>query len=157
MPDVSALVKSELCTTELLTTDFLRPRRGDHVIQGKNPETGALWDLRVEGKFASRTCRHGRGSTLELTTLVPGVLLDPTRIYQGVRDEGENEWLCYVGIPAKRFRADGGEFQPDDRDLLLAFINVDRVLYNFRMERSEKPFSGIPMNEAARFKRRVFP
>ncbi len=94
---------------------------------------------------------------MTLTEVVPRILMDPVRIYQGVREEGEDEWLCYTGIPMKRFRLDGAEFLPDARDLLLIFINVDRVLYNFRIDSSENPFSGVPMNEAARFKRRVYP
>lgn len=152
---------SELPREALQTTDLIvekhPPSRGDGSFLAKDPSDGGAWNLRVTPKFLERCRRVSESELKTLAYTVPSTCADPTIIYQGIRQEDEQEWLCYVGMPLSRFSSTGRKESTDENDIFLVFVNAERRVYGFAWERSATPNSGIPRDERTRFDRRVYP
>ncbi len=131
--------------------------RGDGTFSALDPCDEGLWDLRVTPKFLNRCSRISMGEAKTLGITVPTVCSAPTRIYQGVREEDEQEWLCYCGMPDTRFEKSGREVKADESEVFPVFVNDERRVYAFAWERSEGPNSGVPIDWRNRFLRRVYP
>lgn len=153
--NIDDLPKQQLLTTQLETNKKLRRGR-DGILEALDPMNGGLWDLRVTTAFLDRCCRLSDGERKTLAYTVPHACTHPTRIYQGVRDEGEHEWLCYCAQPTQRYRKMGGMVESEDDEVFLVYVNQDRRIYSFAWERTDYPNSGLP-NNLARFNRRVYP
>lgn len=145
-------------TEELVLTKRLPERRGYAKIEGVNPQDGAPWDIRIAHQRMDTVARRGLGPAKELAHLVPWVLKHPTAIYQGIRDEGESEWLCYCAVPPHAFRWRSGEKAPPyPGQVYLVFVNADRVAYNNRWDECDPRDPKQPIDYEERFTRRVLP
>lgn len=97
-----------------------------------------------------------RGAARELAYLVPFVLQNPTAIFRGVRDEGESQWLCYAGLPEDAFNHRTGErVRPWAGQVFLVFVDDDRIVYNWRWDRSDATSLRLPVDYAERFEERL--
>lgn len=131
--------------------------RGDGSFLARDPQDGGVWNLRVTPKFQDRCRQVSEGELKTLAYTVPTVCMAPTIIYQGIREEHEHEWLCYVGSPGTRFTKNGRQVDTQDDDIFLVFVNDERRVFGFAWEFSTGPNTGIPKGAEARFKRRVYP
>lgn len=149
------LPSEPLQTSTLLAEKTPNPR-GDGVFDALDPQDGGVWNLRVTPKFLERCRRVSNGELKTLAETVPHCCQSPTRIYQGIREEHEHEWLCYCAQPTHYFTEHGAKKETQDDDIFLVFVNGDRRVFGFAWEKSESPNSGIPRN-LGRFHRRVYP
>jgi hypothetical protein len=98
---------------------------------------------------------------------LPETLRSPDAIFEGLRfDEDEPHncdnqgWLCYAKRPARRYNSDGSAFDPPKRRIFLAFVNADRIVYNWTWaEADEKALAlgtYLPDDYETRFEKQVY-
>lgn len=140
---------------KLILAKRLPERRGCNVIEGIDPQDGGLWDIRITDRRIKTVADRGKGPAMELGYIVPWVLRHPAAIFQGVREEGEAEWLCYCAIPQKAFRKESGqEIPPYPDEVYLVFVDADRIAYNARWEKCDQDNPKLPEKHETRFIRR---
>lgn len=104
----------------------------------------------------AEVAKRGMGPAQELAKIVPFVLRTPTAIFQGVREDGEAEWLCYCGLPKRAYRRESGDqILPYENEVYLVYVNADRVAYNSRWEDCHRNKKNLPVDYETRFDRRV--
>ncbi|NLF07989.1 MAG: hypothetical protein GX594_08420 [Pirellulaceae bacterium] len=87
-------------------------RRGYEKIPAVDPMDGKLTEVYISHGRMDFVAARGMGAAKDLAWSVPEVLLAPTAIFQGVREEGEKDWLCYVGKPRHSYSRDGQTCPP---------------------------------------------
>jgi hypothetical protein len=95
------------------------------------------------------------GAAKDAAYSVREVLIAPKAVFRGVREEGESEWLCYVGIPKHSYTRDGQTRPPRNGYVFLVFVNQERVAYNWRWEQCDGREATLPQNHEERFVTRV--
>jgi hypothetical protein len=146
---------SDVSCSELVLEKVLPERTGYHKIQAIDPHDGKFWDVRVSLERVRHITSRSRGQAMELAHIVPEVLLQPTAIFQGVRDEGEKDWLAYCGLPSHSFDRHGDRRLLREDSFYFIFINADRVVYNFRWDMGRSGNSRFPANWEDRFLKKV--
>jgi len=109
-------------------------------------------------QFAAR--RGHRIRVLEAAELVPFVLLHPTSIFQGLRNEADDDtatpgWLCYCGVPLTRFERDGSRKNALPRKVFLVFVNTEGIIYEWRWENADVDDPRLPFDHENRFRKQV--
>lgn len=131
-------------------------RRGYAAIPAIDPRDGGQWDVLVAHSRMDAIAKRGPGHARELAFAVPFVLLRPTAIFRGVREEDELEWLCYCGTPQFAYDGATGETRaPWKNQVFLVFVTADRVVYNWRWEPCDPRRKDLPAGYALRFKERA--
>jgi hypothetical protein len=119
---------------------------------------------RIEVTVSHRRLRYvarlGRGPILESAELLPYTLQQPSAVFKGLRRHEDDDawgygWLCYCSVPQKAFTHAGTECEPRSGQVYLAFVNEDRVAYNWRSEKADPTNETLPLNWSVRFKERV--
>lgn len=124
------------------TADKAKQRRGYVAIEAVNPDTGKLWNVLVSPKRAAFIIRVGGAFAYESALLVPAVLKEPMRIYEGIRRDTDESResdacgkYCYLAFPGHGYD-DSGQQRPDSRPFLV-FVDEDRVAYNWRFDNDD--------------------
>lgn len=107
--------------------------------------------------------RLGAGHMLETAHLMPGVLARPEAIFEGIREDSDEDnsrrggegWRCYCGTPDASYSLDGTKLGARKGWVYLVFVNKEKVVYNWRWERADKDDPELPQNHQKRFKERV--
>lgn len=121
-----------------------------------NPRDGSIRQLFLRESKIESTARRGMGAARELAYLVPDVLLHPTAIFRGVREEGERQWVCYVGFPSDAYNYRTGErIRPRPGQVFLVFADDYGILYNWRWEQADKDALHLPERHGSRFEERL--
>ena len=68
-----------------------------------------------------------------------------------MREEGEEDWLCYCGLPSHGYRRNGDRISAPEEEVYLVFVSADRVAYNSRWERCDQGNSKFPEDYQNRF------
>lgn len=160
MPDGNTQNESGESTPDddrLIRDSTLEDRRGYSVFdQAIDPFTGKKWDIRISHERRDIVVKRGAGHARELAYCVTETLESPKRIYQGIREEDEREWLCYCGKPEYRYHGVSGDQRVADAyEVFLVFVNADRVAYNWRWEKCDEEDALSPMDSESRFEKRV--
>ena len=107
-------------------------------------------EVLIPKRLIERAKRLGKGGIFELAQLVTWVLLNPRKIYEGLRrddddDPGETDgWLCYSAAPEFAFDYETGERCSRPNRVLLVFVNKERVAYHWRWELEAPEQPGVP-------------
>lgn len=142
----------------MLRDEKLSSRRGYETIPAIDPFDGREWDIRVAHARMDAVVKRGPGYAKELAFVLPEILLFPTAIFQGVREEGEREWLCYCGVPTHAFQVrTGHRIAPHLGEVYLVYVNSDRVAYNSRWEKCDEANIDLPdgYDDSDRFDKRL--
>lgn len=132
------------------------PPPGCVALAAISPTDGKQWDVYLRQARIEAAARRGMGAARELAYLVPFVLQNPTAIFRGVRDEGESMWLCYAGLPEDAFNHHTGErVRPWTGQVFLVFVDDDRIVYNWRWDKSDATSLRLPVDYAERFEERL--
>lgn len=106
--------------------------------------------------------KQGIGAIYETAKIVPLVLARPTMIYEGIRYDEDDErfsgndgWLCYSAAPGRSFHYGTGNPIQRRGEVLLVFVNSDRVAYNWRWEDEDPEKPGTPLEVEGRFAREL--
>jgi len=145
------LVKTKVAPSTLLVDKELPERRGYGVVEAIDPHDGGRWEMRVSERRMKSVAERSRGQVLELAYVLPEVLRCPTAIFQGIREEGEEDWLCYCGLPSHGYRRNGDRISAPEEEVYLVFVSADRVAYNSRWERCDQGNSKFPEDYQNRF------
>lgn len=132
-----------------------KERRGYSSIPAVDPADESLWEVLVSHEKMDRIARRGIMHAKELAYSVRDVLVAPRVIFQGVREEGEEDWLCYVGVPKHAFTRTGDQILPYEGEVFLVFVNGDRVAYHWGWETSDGNAPGLPPDHENRFTKKV--
>jgi len=151
--------RSQLRITTLVTDKELRgTREGKFWAVDPRGNGNDKWQLRVKESLRNHCLKRSGADLLTLAHIVPAACGDPTRIYQGVREEGEQEWLCYCSQPLTMYTGrHGKEAKSKENEVFLVYVNADRCVYAFSWEQAEAQNSGVPKDEEKRFQIRVYP
>lgn len=131
------------------------PRRGYATIPAIDPTDGRLMEVYVSLTRIEIVAKRGMGAAKDLAYSQREVLTAPTAVFRGVREEGERDWLCYVGIPKHSYTADGHTRPPRAGRVFLVFVNDEGVAYNCRWEPCDVENAKLPVDYRARFSERV--
>lgn len=132
------------------------PPPGCAAIEAINPTDGKPWDVFLRQAKIESTAQRGMGAARELAYLVPFTLQNPTAIFRGVREEGESQWLCYVALPTDAYNHRTGErVRPWTGQVFLVFVDDDRIVYNWRWDKSDASSLRLPIDFAQRFEEQV--
>jgi len=124
--------------------------------QAINPTDGKRWEVYLRASKLDSTAKRGMGAARELAYLVPFVLQHPNAIFRGVREEGESQWLCYVGSPADAYNHKTGDpVRPWSGQVFLVFVDDDRIVYDWRWDRADADDLRLPVDSARRFEEKV--
>lgn len=134
-----------------------KTRKGYCSIAAIDPADGRPWHVLVSHEKMDHIYKRGKGAVSELTDSVSWGLLHPKAVFQGVREEGEDTWLCYTSIPPHAYdHKDGRRVKPPwAGQVFLVFVNGDRVVYNWRWEKADLADPGLPAGYKNRFRKRV--
>ena len=122
-------------TSKLLVTPKLGERERIYLIRGLSPDGKSEWDFHLDSKKVEFVKRVSTGAVHELSKNVPFVMREINAlVFQGIRTDGHQEGLCYMGWPHRRFGTEGNELVVKDEDCFLVFINEERIIYNWRWE-----------------------
>jgi hypothetical protein len=135
----------------VIPKDAEKTRRGYQRLTAVNPDDGKPFDVFVSDQFIDRVARQGWARVQDLAFNVPEILNAPAAIFRGVRDRHDH-WLCYSGIPRVAYTNDRGVTRPPwTSEVLVVFLNDERVLYAFRWENADAVDSRLPENHETRF------
>ncbi len=100
------------------------------------------------------------GHAKELAYVVPYVLEAPTAIFEGLREEMDEDhsahgWRCYCGVPKCSYGAEGEERPPRRGQVFLVFVNDKGIAYNWRWEKADDMDDKLPIDYRIRFKEKV--
>ena len=90
--------------------------------------------------------------------LIPDVLEHPAAVFEGLERPGQEESLCYAGVPSKRYVRDKSievPFPPGKTFLVFMTCNLKVTKWGWADEDPESP--GYPMEHQTRFGRRLWP
>lgn len=133
-------------------------RRQNLLLEAVDPATGQNCVLQISYGRLMALSKRGKGFVLEAADTLREVLLRPTGVFEGLcSDEDEDArgygWRCYCGTPPWRYRADGERVPaPSDR-VFLAFVNTEKVVYNWRWEPTDDTRRDWPIDHEDRFRR----
>lgn len=132
-----------------------KSRRGYSSIPAIDPNDGKPWEVMVSHAKMDLIASRGPMHAKELAWSVREVLSSPHAVFQGVREEGEETWLCYVGRPRHAFNKAGQAVPPYRGEVFLVFVTDERVVYNWRWEKCDPSDPKLPEGYAGRFVRRA--
>ncbi len=135
-------------------------RRSGLAIAAANPFGGGTWEVLISYDRLHAVARRSMGHAKECAYIVPEVLQNPTAIFEGLREEEDEDrrgvgWLCYCGVPSKAYHADGTPRAAYPLQVYLVFVNDERVAYNWRWEKADEDDPQLPRNYQTRFRKRV--
>jgi hypothetical protein len=143
-------------TAELLENARKTAKRGLNPVLAVDPVTGKKDKICfVSDRRMDVIAKRGMGHAKDLAYSEPEVLIGPKAIFRGVREEGELQWLCYVGIPKHSYAKNGDTKPPRKGEVYLAFVNEEGVVYNGRWECCDQDDVTLPENHLTRFEERV--
>ena len=135
--------------------------RRDYLAFGAiEPSKGRLYTVHISYDRLQWIAHFGVGRIEEARYTVPFVLQKPRAIFEGLCSDDDEDrrgcgWRCYCARPAVRYMCDGEERDfPEDR-VFVAFVNTEKVVYNWRSVPNDPNDSELPMDYETRFKRRV--
>ncbi len=143
--------------SQLTVEKQLPSRRGFEVRPAIDPHDGGQWDIRLNMEEIARRRITSRGRLLEIAHVATEILLHPSAIFQGLRGEKEESWICYSGQPTKAFHTEGTRRNPYPGQTYLVFVNSERVAYDYRWEGADPDFPGRPAGWRTRFTRLWLP
>jgi hypothetical protein len=151
--DIECVESGFFGSSQLVLDKRLPPRRGYEVRPAIDPHDGGQWDIRFNIEELARRRISSRGRLLEIAHVATEVLLFPAAIFQGLRGEREESWICYSGKPTKAYRSDGSQRAPNPSEVHLVFVNAERVAYDYRWEHMDMDYPGRPVGWRTRFTR----
>jgi hypothetical protein len=136
-------------------------RRQYLLLDAIDPQTGKLKAcVQISFDRLQAVAHRSLGHASECGFIVPMILQRPTAIFEGLRQEADEDrkgygWRCYCGVPDRSYRADGTEAPPFAGQVYLVFVNDEGVAYNWRWEKADADDPHLPQNHAQRFKKRL--
>jgi hypothetical protein len=137
-----------------------RSRRAYLKLAAYDPAGGTATQVLLSYDRLQAVARRSLGHAKECGNIVPNVLQKPTAIFEGLREEIDEDrrgvgWRCYCGVPERAYYADGTERLPYPHQVYLVVVNEEHVAYNWRWEKTNPDAPRLPQNHQSRFKTRL--
>jgi len=135
-------------------------RREYLFLEAVDPTTGKNCIVQISYERLQALARRGKGFILEAAETLVDVLLRPTAIFEGLCSDGDEDargygWRCYCGVPSCRYGAKGDKLPAPKNRVFLAFVNTERVVYNWRWEPADDDRRDLPIGYQNRFRRNL--
>lgn len=132
-------------------------RRQLLTLEAIDPDTGRVCGVMISYDRMRAVATRGMGAAKEAGELVPYILRSPAAIFEGLRDERDEDpkgcgFRCYCGIPSTAFCTDGSARRPYPGKVFLVFVNDQSVAYNWRWDKSDPGDPRLPADHATRFR-----
>lgn len=125
-----------------------------------DPTTGKNCIVQISYERLRALARRGKGFTLEASETLVEILLRPTGVFEGLCSDDDEDargygWRCYCGMPSCRYGANGEKLPVPQNRVFLAFVNTERVVYNWRWEPTDDNRRDLPIGYRDRFRRNL--
>jgi hypothetical protein len=120
-------------------------------VEARNPYGDTPWNLIVTEDTMNSAKARGPGAVEDLKWNVSDTARNPIEIFRGVREGGENRWLCYAGRPKFRYDVHGHRVPSSETEIFLVFVNERQIVYTYRWENSDPEFPDLPNGHSERF------
>ncbi len=133
------------------------PRRAGKTyrLEAKNPYGNTPWQVTITQAIMDSAKARGPGAVQELIWGVPRVLIEPLAVFRGVRDFGNNLWLCYAGRPDYYYDAFARRTPSLDDEIFLVFVTESQTVYTYRWEDADQADPDLPEFHNDRFIKRL--
>ena len=143
--------------------DPIQTRREFLMLDAIDPVDGKLLTVQISHQRIIAVGARSYGQAYEARDVLPQVLSKPSAIYEGLCWDSDEDrrgagWRCYAGVPDCSYTKDGTKQGPWENELFLAFINADRVVYNWRWEKIDpetRMLQGTAVSQKQRFNRKL--
>ena len=116
----------------------------------------ATQEFRIPNTLVEHVQRHGPGHKFHELKLVKEVLELPTVIFEGLREEQEEE-MCYAGIPSGSYNNQGRKKPPFEGKTFSVFLTEDGKVFQWRWEDADPDREGYPEKWQDRFGSQKWP
>jgi len=125
---LKSLETSKLCINSTLIN------RSHHFLNGLSPGR-EKWEFAITMGKVTHTSNISKGALNTLADCVQSVIADSNaRVFQGIKRDGIEEGLCYLGLPPTRYNAHGDKIGIANQDEFFVFVNHDREIYHWLWE-----------------------
>lgn len=130
-------------------------------INAIDPDKGKTYGALISYNRMQVIGKRSMGQAKECAELVPMILQRPVGIFEGLCEDKDEEgcrgygWRCYCGIPDYAYNRKGEKISPWPNEVFLVFIDNNRVVYNWRWEKSAPQNPNLPENYETRFRRKL--
>jgi hypothetical protein len=135
------------------------PAKGYYEFEGMAPSGEGRGTFRiVKDGILEHFRKTGDSARLLEGLLVPAVIESPAAVFQGLKREGQEEVLVYVGVPSDRFiRNHNIRIPCPPGRTFLVFVTLDLKVVKWRWEEADSERPGFPTDYETRFGRRLWP
>lgn len=138
-----------------------KSRRGYSSTPSLDPHDGGKWTVLIPHRKMDWVQSRGMGAFSELAYTVRWALLNPCRLFRGVRDDEEDidddGWLCYVSRPNHAYNwKTHQKVAPWPDEVFLVYVTDERVVYSWLWVERDPNDANLPINFEDRFKVKVF-
>jgi hypothetical protein len=133
--------------------------RDCNAIKAVDPVTGKPGWVYVRNAKVKQTAAKGMGAAKELAYTVLDALQKPKAVYRGVKecDDGEEDWLCYVHVPAWAYDHKTGETRKAWKgEVFLVFVDGDLIVRRWGWDEADPNNPYLPIkHDQGRFEERL--
>jgi len=137
-------------------------RREGLEIEAVDPASGKPIVALISQRRLEAAARRSEGQVLEAAYVVPQALQRPTAVFEGLKREGDEPhrrgaagWRCYCTIPDRAYDKDGQRHDPWDNEVFMAFVDDERIVYNWYWYQSDRENERLPDDYGNRFERQL--
>ena len=136
---------------------MIDPRKAgkSYRLEARNPYGDTRYNVLVTEATMDSARARGPGACRELMVNVPHVLIQPSAVFRGVRERGENLWLCYAGHPDYYYDSRGQRLAAPENEIFLVFVTEKQIVYTHRWEDADLENADSPRDYNDRFDKRL--
>jgi hypothetical protein len=123
-------------------------------LQAKNPAGIGTVNVEIIEKETDILCKHGPERRLYDIASAGEVLREPLVIFENLRREGFEKGLCYSGKP--KIFGQQWEMPTENGMIFAVYINCDKIVYEWRLEKEDVKYSGHPAEWKRRFGTKIW-
>jgi hypothetical protein len=130
--------------------------RDCHGLDAIDPFTGKKWQIYLRDATMDRAVKIGPGALKELGFTLREEVQIPKAVFQGVREEGEPNWLCYVCRPDKAYNyRTGDRCRAWPGQVFIVVVDDDLIIRRALWVKADPNMPDLPENHDTRFDKRL--
>jgi len=127
----------------------LPSKKGFLTVLGLGPSGLSQCEFKVPLKQVRHLETHGPTHKFYELVSACDVLKNPMAVFEGLRRDGQEKGLCYIGRP--RRYGDGVEYPPHPNMVFIVCVTEENTIFEWGWEREDTARTGLPVNSKQRF------
>jgi hypothetical protein len=128
-------------------------------LEAVDPDTGKWIEVIVSSDKLMGMSHFARSYIFETADILPKVLKQPSAIFEDFLCDADHPrrgegWRCYCFVPGYGYDNDGVMRPAWPGKIYVAFVNSDRVVYNWHWVEADPQDSRVPKDHQKRFRTR---